>query len=672
MADIRRLVKLNESYVASGSVTNLLANPGGESAVGSTWTGSFTTSPTVALNSTSADRRPGTTGTNSLSMEWTTLDNLEPVGVTSYQVAVVPNVRVWGYGWVYRSRPNTDQLNTLKVEWFTSGMASLGTNILESRIITPGGSWQELRGSATAPATAAFAKLTITAVGLVSGTNPVTFYADDLALVQHANYAGPWISGTASLGNKMSYSTETVLDLEVDQKYMAIRDTFSIKAAPRKTVSSNNNLRYGGSWAVSETHDNAAADWTLIIKGDTADEAVEAVEALLTELETLRRTDVYLEWKPDDVTNSIFYEVRGPAVWQVNYQRIKFLATNTLEVNVQIPLSPLGRGLSSAQEFYSTITTPAVFQLPSTVPGNAPAQADLLFQTTDLSTNPVFAIVAWWNRLPSLPVNVNNIYSLIQGENTATGISPTGWSSTSHAEASGGYYLAASTASAGSSSASYSVSTSGIEDDEVDVEVWARVGLGGSAINSLRAATSFRSGRGSAIYTREWGLNGRPLIGTGNSNPFKLTRLGTVTLPVSDVGPDWTMQIDMSWGAGSGTAGLDWVLLVPANQRACSPSGEPLDAAYPKFLEPGATGTLLTKRISSDLSGSVALGDGQLARTPGLGGSLLEFPPGQVDMALILSRSPADDNGSSMPAQKSLDVTLQGLITPRYFAAATL
>ena len=674
--DIRRLVKLNESYVASGSVTNLLANPGGESAVGSTWVGSFTTAPTTALNITTADRRPNTSGSNSLMMDWTTLDNLETVGVTSNQVAVSSSARVWGYGWVKRSLPNTSQAATLKIEWFTSGMASLGSNILETRSTSgvAATDWQELKGSATAPATAAFAKLTISAVGLTSGTNPVTFYADDLALVQDINYGGPWISGTVALPNKMSYSTDVLLDLEVDQKYMATRDSFSIKSAPRKTVLANNNLRYGGSVAVSETHDNASAEWTLIVKGSTADAAAAAIENLLAELEPLIRRGVYLEWRPDGVTNSIFYEVRGPATWQVNYQRIKFITTNTVEITVQIPLSPLGRGITEAQEFNTTITTPAVFQLPEPVKGAAPAQTDILFQLTDTTSNPVFALLAWWNRLPTVPNNVNNVFGLIQAETTATGMSPTTWTSTGHAEASGGNYLAATAAPNGTATAKYNVSTAGIKTDYVDVEIWARVALAGSTLSSTKMTVSFSSGRGSAIYTREWGIAGRPLIGSNNANPFKLTRLGTVSLPVKGVGPDWVMQVAAAWGTPSGTPaiGLDWIMLVPVDQRAVSPSGEPFDVAYPKFLEPGSTGSPLTKRISTDLSGSVAIGNGTLAGTPGLGGSLLELPPGDVDMAVILSAGPADDNASSTPANKQQDVSLQGLITPRYFAAATL
>lgn len=667
--DIRRLVKLNESYIPSGSITNLLPNPSGETNV-TGWTAFYdVTAPATALNS-AVGTRPGAAGTKHFNAVWGTSPDPEAVGMKSDAIAITGNQRVWVYGWMNLGAKFS--ASYMEVEWYTSGMVSLGTSTIDSKLSNPL-AWSAYSGSATAPPTAAFVEVCLW--GLLFNAGSGTFDADDIALVQHPTYAGPYLEGTEVLGSKMAYSTETVVDLEVDQKYMATRDSFSIKSAPRKTVLANNNLRYGGAVAVSETHDNASAEWTLIVKGSTADAAAEAIENLLAELEPLIRRGVYLEWRPDGVTNSIFYEVRGPATWQVNYQRIKFITTNTVEITVQIPLSPLGRGITEAQEFNTTITTPAVFQLPEPVKGTAPAQTDILFQLTDTTSNPVFALLAWWNRLPTVPNNVNNVFGLIQAETTATGMSPTGWTSTGHAEASSGNYLAAAATTSGTATANYNVSTAGIETDYVDVEVWARVALESSGLNSPKMTVSFSSGRGSAIYTREWGVAGRPLIGSSNSNPFKLTRLGTVSLPVKGVGPDWVMQVAAAWSTpvfGTPSIGLDWIMLVPVDQRAVSPSGEPLDVAYPKFLEPGSTGNVLTKRISTDLSGSVAIDAGTLAGTPGLGGSLLELPPGAVDMALVLSRSPADDNASSTPANKQQDVSLQGLITPRYFAAATL
>jgi hypothetical protein len=93
------------------------------------------------------------------------------------------------------------------------------------------------------------------------------------------------------------------------------------------------------------------------------------------------------------------------------------------------------------------------------------------------------------------------------------------------------------------------------------------------------------------------------------------------------------------------------------------------DATFPAFV--GYT-TEVTKRIRADLSGTVAepLGGTNEAASSGLGGSLLEFPTGDVETVVKLSSLvPDDPTSNTTDEQLAHSATVHLKITPRWHLA---
>ncbi len=129
------------------------------------------------------------------------------------------------------------------------------------------------------------------------------------------------------------------------------------------------------------------------------------------------------------------------------------------------------------------------------------------------------------------------------------------------------------------------------------------------------------------------------------------------------------MKVAASWATGStGTVGLDYLVMVPARQRASSVSSQPNDTAFPRFI---ASTAATTKTIRHDLSGLVASGSANPGRDSGLGGTLLEMAPGNVDLVLKLSSLVADDPTVDATSEQlaHTGVTGQLVVTPRDWLA---
>jgi len=140
-----------------------------------------------------------------------------------------------------------------------------------------------------------------------------------------------------------------------------------------------------------------------------------------------------------------------------------------------------------------------------------------------------------------------------------------------------------------------------------------------------------------------------------------------LSTPQLAVETKWVLKLDMSWAAGSsGTVGLDWIALVPADRRACSPTGEPLDSAYPRFMPTGTNAA--TKTVTPDLAGMLTTSGATNAADTGLGGSVIEMPAGNVDMLVLLSEQVPDEPSSGNLNGLSWTGTTMSLsVVPRYF-----
>ncbi len=466
----------------------------------------------------------------------------------------------------------------------------------------------------------------------------------------------------------------TVLALEDSSTYQAVRGSFQVKRGQRQQSMAKSQRRYSGSVIAGEQVDNATVEWKAIVRGSSVDLALGALEDMFAVLES-PRTDYLLAWKPDGATYKTLYEIRGPATYQPEHDWAQLLQNGAETVTVSIPVAPLPLTDSVTDLSASFPTTlPAVYSPATDVPGSAPALATLQVRATGGSAAPVWALVGWTKR-PGTPLSSSVApFGIIEAE-TYTSVAT--WAKTlADSNYSGSDGVRTTTSGAGSASAQYAVDPSVMQPDDftagtVDIEVWARLELA-AAVVSPKIVLSLEPNAGASFgasqYSAEYGATGKLLTVPSSGTRFRFVKIGTLTMPVDTAQPlKWNVKVAASWAGGSsGSFGMDYLILVPARQRAVSRCGVANDGYYPQFI-PSTSDT--TKQIRADLSGRIASGTGNKGPHTGLGGSPLELPPGPVDFVVKLSSLVADDPSSSAASEQKTHGLTSGLIRvrPRWF-----
>lgn len=471
----------------------------------------------------------------------------------------------------------------------------------------------------------------------------------------------------------------TVRDLEDNSSFFSVRDSFSVTPGQRKTVFAQRTRRYGGSLAAAESHENATVKWQVLVAGATNDAVNSNVELMLGVLE--RATlNTFLEWRPEGASTSTYYEIRGPAQWNLTYKWVQYVGTKTMVVDVSLPVAPLARGdvTSGApvqSQSISSTTMPETVALGTTIPGSAPAQADISLRTSGGTSAPIWALIGWTRR-PDTPMSGAVVpFGAIDAESYATVSTWALIGTDANFRNSNG--IRATTSGAGTASATWTVDPSVMQPDEftqgtIDVEVWARVELASSVVSpklTLSLEPNAGSSFGMSQYSAEFGSAGKLLTLPSSGTRFRFVRLGTLTMPVDPANAlKWDVKIAGAWSAGSsGSFGLDYLCLVPARSRAVSKSGVANDSAYPDFI---ISTSDTTKTVRSDLSGLVASGAGTAGADSGLGGTPIELPTGDVNVFVKLSSLVADDPTSDATTEQKEHTGVTGtvLVSPRYWA----
>lgn len=647
MPDIRRIVQYTQ-------VRNGVPNPSGEA--DATYWSATSGAGSMSAPTSVAGSRPGSLSGRHIESTGTGVTAAAGAQVrTSTSPACAPGQRVYAYAWGKVGTTSTSL--RLDIAWLDSASAVLSTSTIQTQASPVTGTWYELQGAATAPASTAFARLS---VWMNNSTTTPQVFADDCLLVIDPTYTGGYFEGSGQ------YAT-VIKDLELSQTYNAIRGTFAIQPPSRNTVSSGPSRRYAGTTAISETHGNGTISWDAWVQGTTYDLVCQNVENMIAAVEPLGTPGLHLEWRPNGATYSTFYEIRGPANWVPQYRSEQFAGGKAMKVQVQIPVAPLGKGDRTWQTIQS-FTAPNVVSLSAAVGGTAPAEAAITINKANGQPTAPFGLIAWWTRLPTAPSGYNPVFGIIEGEATLSGGTLTTWANTAVGTARGGNRLDATVTTTGTATAQYGITTAGLTTGStVEVEVWARVHKSNTIVSPRCTVSAFGSGgSGARIYTREWGAAGKPMT-VPASQGYGLTRLGTLSLPLIGVDNRWTLNVDYSWATSASSAiALDYLVLVPAKQRACSPTGENLDTSFPRYL-PSGTGQA-TKTLYSDLSGTLTTG-GVTASDAGLGGAAIELPPGNVDLLVWLSDTMVDlPSGGTEANSKEWLTTVGSLaITPRYF-----
>lgn len=515
-----------------------------------------------------------------------------------------------------------------------------------------------------APAAAAFVAVEIASTGNMGAADTLSFYFDAVMLT--AGSTVPAYGDGDTAGWQWTGTPHASTSVQLTGQIVSVRDSFKITAPVAQPIMARRQRRYGGSRTVSETHDNGMISTTLLMSGQSTDDCLKVVSDLLTITQSAR-SDLFFEWRPDGATSSVFYEIRGPGRWNPNYKWIEMNGAQMLRVDLEFPVAPLAR-LAPLTFAIGSSTLPTVFTGVDAVTGDAPALADVTLRTTGGAAAPIWALLAWWKTVTATPLagSVAPV-GIIEAE-TATGLVT--WAAIgTDANYRGSNGLRATTAGAGTASASFVVDPSVLAPDdfalgEVDIEVWARVELAAGVVSprltmSLTpdAGVSF----GQPAYTAEFGSVGKPLVRPSSGTAFRRVRLGVLTMPVDPAQPlKWRIKVDASWAAGSaGVFGLDYLECTPARARACSKTGVANDAYYPDFI---ASTSDTSKTVRSDLSGLVGSAALNKGRDTGLGGSLIELPPGDVDFLLHLSSLVPDDPSSDSTSEQLSHTGVTGSI----------
>lgn len=243
------------------------------------------------------------------------------------------------------------------------------------------------------------------------------------------------------------------------------------------------------------------------------------------------------------------------------------------------------------------------------------------------------------------------------------------------------------------------------EDDELDVDVWiygswsntVDILMRGYSVPDAQSGWSAIAGSWPGrIYTREYGVDGRRIPFNGEA---KLAwRVGTVTL--SRKGGRHRVGLEFLSTGAAQTIRPDWLFFMPSSSRMMSPTGKVATLNdwgtvpdYPRYL----LGNGSDFNSGRDLKWTLSDGDGQLETMPeppaggiggfipglgggvglpdyqavpalGLGGDVMELPPGDNEIVAALFQSYVPDiaGGGGGSHQNISAAAVRARITPRY------
>lgn len=451
-----------------------------------------------------------------------------------------------------------------------------------------------------------------------------------------------------------SSGTVVVQDLDDQATYVQVRNSFKVSAPPRQPIMARRQRRYGGARTVGENHDNGSIAFTSLVRGTSVDDCYAKAEALLSVLES-PRTGLFFEWRPEGSTKSSFYEIRGPATWQLkDYDQRQMTAVRSMQLDVTIPVGPLVQ-LDRVTQTIAAHTYSDKVALPSPIGGTAPALVDVTceFSNTigarpDLS----FAMLGW---APHAAVGSSGNpapFGKFNGHDTVN------------------------------TDEMWSFSTQNVTPDDfssdIEIEVWAYIyvptGTGGSrATMSLFGAGASIAAVVNRRFPAEWGSIGAPL---GITNNYQLYRLGTLTVPCDpDSDPVWTLLINVPTGSSSTGSKLKWIFLNPARSRAVTKTAAP-KADIPLWAnaagDPLGNHSYKKTIRGEDLAGFVEVDGGPRYPDSGMGGSPIEMAPGNNDLMILWSENVPNGVASEQTAastQTSIDSIVTLSITPRVWLA---
>jgi hypothetical protein len=124
------------------------------------------------------------------------------------------------------------------------------------------------------------------------------------------------------------------------------RDSFRFTPGQRRTEEATSDASYAGSWITVGGHSNASVASSFVLRGSDPSESAGRLEEFLAALDqtVVGARRAYIEWRAESLPYSSFYEIRGPAAAQPNYNNRAWLGRSMIEVEVTWPVAPLAQG----------------------------------------------------------------------------------------------------------------------------------------------------------------------------------------------------------------------------------------------------------------------------------------------------------------------------------------
>jgi hypothetical protein len=194
------------------------------------------------------------------------------------------------------------------------------------------------------------------------------------------------------------------------------------------------------------------------------------------------------------------------------------------------------------------------------------------------------------------------------------------------------------------------------------------VGVRGTAwVNPAEAAWNADT-LGARRAAHQWGVTGRPITRPITGDAWRLVRLGVVPVHIDRDNPTPVrLTVSFTWTGGADNLDLDYIAVVPYRSRCLAPTAVSYTGGgYPDFVSTNADE--VTKTVRPDLS-AVITAPPSRTRYPdhGLGGSLLELPPGDVDLLVLLSDLvPDDPDAVASSNAASISAAIAVSPTPRW------
>lgn len=134
----------------------------------------------------------------------------------------------------------------------------------------------------------------------------------------------------------------TLRDIGDRVNYVPTRDSWQYSGPTPQPSSVISSRTWGGSTQVGTANQNGVAQRSIVVRGANGDDCLAKIEAVISE--TRDFAGKFVEWRPDGASYSIFLELRGVATWSSQYTWTQFFGAKSVEIALQFPVAPLGRG----------------------------------------------------------------------------------------------------------------------------------------------------------------------------------------------------------------------------------------------------------------------------------------------------------------------------------------